>query len=215
MLDLTVRVFFIRRRIWIAEWDYCIMQLTLLACGLHIHLVDIKCVLHKALVCRGPIKCEDCSAIWVGEFKDLDRDFELLNQLREIPPSIKSLSGIDNLLSLEGQKAFPCQLIQLISNLILGEFNLANCFRNEIGDMDRSSIPLLPYGLLITCEPHIVLSRLGLARFGSAQQRFDQIGQAKPNQTVACGLSHGSLAFLDVDISLFWMAEQPELNQGV
>jgi hypothetical protein len=61
----------------------------------------------------------------------------------------------------------------------------------------------------------IVLSRLGLARFGSAQQRFDQIGQAKPNQTVACGLSHGSLAFLDVDISLFWMAEQPELNQGV
>jgi hypothetical protein len=62
---------------------------------------------------------------------------------------------------------------------------------------------------------YIVLSWLGLARFGSAQQRFDQIGQAKPNQTVACGLSHGSLAFLDVDISLFWMAEQPELNQGV
>jgi hypothetical protein len=41
-----------------------------------------------------------------------------------------------------------------------------------------------------------VLSWLGSAQFGLAQQRFDQIGQAKPNQTVACGLSHGSQLFL-------------------
>ena len=38
----------------------------------------------------------------------------------------------------------------------------------------------------------VVLSQLGLARFGLAQQQFDQIGQAKPNQTVAYSLSHGS-----------------------
>ena len=35
MLDLTACVFFIGCRIWIAEWDYCITQLTLLARGLH------------------------------------------------------------------------------------------------------------------------------------------------------------------------------------
>jgi hypothetical protein len=35
--------------------------------------------------------------------------------------------------------------------------------------------------------PYVVLSRLGSARFGLAQQRFDQIGRAKPNQTMACG----------------------------
>jgi hypothetical protein len=58
----------------------------------------------------------------------------------------------------------------------------------------------------------VVLPWLSLAQFGSAQQLFDQIGQAKPNQTMACSLSHGSLTFLDMDISLFWMAE---LNQGV
>ena len=38
----------------------------------------------------------------------------------------------------------------------------------------------------------VVLSRLGSARFGLAQQRFDQIGRAKPNQTMARGLRHGS-----------------------
>jgi hypothetical protein len=44
---------------------------------------------------------------------------------------------------------------ELISDLLLGQLNSANRFRYEIGDMDRSSIPLLPDLLLISRKPRV------------------------------------------------------------
>jgi hypothetical protein len=87
----------------------------------------------------GPIKCEDTNTIQVVDFKDLDCDFELLDQLWEIPPCVKSLSRVDDPSSFERRKALLGWLIHLICDLIIGQFDLTDCFGNEVRNMDRTS----------------------------------------------------------------------------
>jgi hypothetical protein len=113
-------------------------------------------------MCRRLIECEDTNTIWVGEFKDLDHDFELLDQLGEIPPCIKSLSRVDDLSSFECRKALLSWLIQLICDLILGQFDLTDCFGNKVRNMDCMSMPLLPDRLMIAHEPHMSVILIGV-----------------------------------------------------
>ena len=94
LLHLTACVFFARCRIWVAKWDKSVTQPPLLFSGVHVHIVDVKGILHKALVCRGPIKHKDRNASWVYVLENINCMFELLDQLGEIPPHIKALSGV-------------------------------------------------------------------------------------------------------------------------
>ncbi len=48
-------------------------------------------------MCRGPIKCEDHSAIRMCVFKDFSRDLDLIGELGEIPLHIKAFSRVSNL----------------------------------------------------------------------------------------------------------------------
>jgi hypothetical protein len=45
--------------------------------------------------------------------------------------------------------------LKLICDLFLGKFDPSNSLGDEVGDVDHSSIPLLPDWLLILCEPHM------------------------------------------------------------
>jgi hypothetical protein len=105
-------------------------------------------------VCGELIKCEDANTIQVGDFKDLDYDFKLLDQLGEIPPCVKSLFRVDDPSSFEHRKALLSWFIHLICDLIIGQFDLTDRFGNEVRNMDCTSMPLLPDRLMIAHEPH-------------------------------------------------------------
>jgi hypothetical protein len=72
-----------------------------------------------------------------------------------IPPHVKSLSRVDDLSSFECRKVLLSWLIQLICDLILRQFDPTNRFRNEVRNMDCTSMPLLPDRLMIAHEPHM------------------------------------------------------------
>src|SRR5712691_12686531 len=97
LLHLTTRVFFAGCRFWVAERDYHIAQLPLLLSMAHIHIVDIEGVFGEALVCGGSVKDKDRNMIWMCVLEDLDCVLELIDQLGEIPPCVKALSGVGNL----------------------------------------------------------------------------------------------------------------------
>jgi hypothetical protein len=113
-------------------------------------------------VCGGPIECEDANTIRVGDFKDLDSDFKLLDQLGEILPRVKSLSGVDDPSSFERRKALLGWFSHLICDLIIGQFDPTDRFGNEVRNMDRTSMPLLPDRLMIAHEPHTSAILIGV-----------------------------------------------------
>ena len=98
LLHLAMCVFFARFGFWVTEWDRCVTQLPLLLSMAHIYIVDIEGIFSEALMCRELVKDEDCNQIWMCVLEDLDCVLEVLNQLGKIPPCIKALSGVCNLL---------------------------------------------------------------------------------------------------------------------
>jgi hypothetical protein len=48
-------------------------------------------------MCRAAVKDKDCDTLCMCVVEDLDHVFELTNQLGEIPPRVKALSGVGDL----------------------------------------------------------------------------------------------------------------------
>ena len=79
---------------------------------------------------------------------------DLHDQLGEIPPQVRTFSQVGDLSGLKRWQAVLLWAAELISNLLLGQLNSTNRFAYEIRDVDRSSVSLLPDGLLTLCKPH-------------------------------------------------------------
>ena len=97
ILHPTMRVLFTRCRTRVTERDHSIAQLPLLPSVVHIHIVNIEGVFRKAPVCRGAVKDKDRDTIWMCVIEDLNRMFELIDQLGEVPPRVEALSEVGNL----------------------------------------------------------------------------------------------------------------------
>ena len=119
LLNMSMCVLFTRCGIWVAEGDDCIMHLPLLPSWVYIYVIDIEHIFSKAFVCRGLIKCKDCNAIWMCIFEYLDCGLDLLDQLGEIPPRVKTLSWVGDFSSLKCGQMLLLWKLELVSNLLI------------------------------------------------------------------------------------------------
>jgi hypothetical protein len=120
LLDLPTCVFFTRCWIWIVQWDNHVAHLLLLLSRVHVYWINIKSILCKAFVCRGPIKYKNTNAVRMGVLEDCNHMFDLFNQLLQILPCIKPFAWVDYLSCFKLGKVELRWKLELHANLLLG-----------------------------------------------------------------------------------------------
>ncbi len=90
----------------------------------------------------------------MGVLKDCNHVLKLFDQLGKVPPTVKPLSRVCNLLCLKHREMECIRKVELIFDLLLGKSDQPDRLTNEIRHVDHSPRPLLPDGLLILYEPH-------------------------------------------------------------